>query len=61
MKYWRRFYNWLVPQKLQQQIEKKTQINILVAVFLSNIITCLVTLIFLELAFDFAPDIRIIA
>jgi len=61
IKYWNRFYHWLVPTILQEQIEKKTQINILIAVFLSNIVICLLTLIFLELVFSFPINLRVVA
>lgn len=61
MKYWQHFYSWLVPQSLQQQIEKKTQITILIAVFLSNIFICLLTLVILESIFDLPANLRVIA
>ena len=61
MKYWNQFYQWLVPQALQNQIEKKTQINILVVVFLINIFISLLTLIVLELLFGFSSYVRFIA
>jgi len=61
MEIWNHFYHWLVPASLQQQIEKKTRINILIAVFLCNIFTCLFTLIFLETVFALPSSLRFIA
>jgi CheY-like chemotaxis protein len=61
MKYWQRFYGWLVPQVLQEQIEKKTQVTILVVVFLCNIFICLSTLTILELIFDLPAALRFMA
>jgi len=61
MKYWDRFYHWLVPQQLQGKLETRARVNILVAIFLSNIVVCLLTLAFLELAFDFSLELRFIA
>ncbi len=61
MEYWNRFYDWLVPQALQNQLEKRTQINILVGVFLGNIIVCLLTLVFLQVVLDLPPFLNMIA
>jgi CheY-like chemotaxis protein/signal transduction histidine kinase len=58
MELWKRCYNWLVPQQLLVNVEKRLQIKILVAIFLSNIVICLLTLLFLELAFDLPRTAR---
>jgi len=61
MELWQRIYQWLVPQQLLEKLEQKARVNILVAVFLSNIGICLLTLLFLELALRLAPEMLHVA